>query len=342
MDLKEFTTTRIESLMEDCGEIRAQSDEVNEFDNWSALKLILHSSVANLYTKVMSNQDGFSDIYYIDALAGSGITVSDEGHSFLGSPLLAAKVTNMPFTKMYLIEADQDRAEALESRMEYAFSRDDLDYTEPDEWEVYTEDANDRIPRVVDEINYSNHKDGYNYYCFIDNQAMDVNWSAIEKLTPKPWGDLLINLPTAQAIGRTAGTNQLEPLNNFYGRNFSSSNLPRTGMREHLKNLYIEQIQSRGREKTVSTNVDANVGSFEYDLLYATRETEGGSDYVKGVEYVKNMIENLHAGDVGNILEIITGDQSGLEQYYPEEEPEVDIEEDTSEGPQSTLDGFSD
>ena len=210
MDSSEYIKKRIQSLRQDSEEIRAKSPVTNDFDSWSVLKLILHSAAVNMYTNVLQGSDTFDDLYYIDALAGSGVSTYNDGEScFLGSPIIAAKVAQEPFRKMYLIEHDPDKADALEARMEYIFSTHD-DVVEPEDWDVKQGDANKEIPEVVEDIWRSS--DGtFNYYCFIDNQEVNVKWDAIEALTPKPWGDLLINLPIASAIGRNA---TIEPVPN--------------------------------------------------------------------------------------------------------------------------------
>jgi hypothetical protein len=47
------------------------SDEP-EFGAWTALKLIVLTATVDVYSKIISN-NGF-DFYYVDAMAGSGIT----------------------------------------------------------------------------------------------------------------------------------------------------------------------------------------------------------------------------------------------------------------------------
>jgi hypothetical protein len=87
------------------------------------------------------------------------------------------------------------------------------------------------------------------------------------------------------------------------------------------------------------TNVDANVGSYEYDLLYATRETDGGSGYITVIDYVKQFIEDVHAGDVDNFLEVIHSDQASFEQYLPDDDIDEEIPEEETNS-QSSLTDF--
>ncbi|WP_137285461.1 class I SAM-dependent methyltransferase [Halorussus salinisoli] len=111
----EYIQTRVEGLTEYSEEIRdIEPSEVNSFDSWSALKLILHSAAVNMYTTIIPEYKG--DFYYIDALSGSGVSEYDNGQCFVGSPIVAAKVASEPFSKMYFIDQDEDYCHALKSR----------------------------------------------------------------------------------------------------------------------------------------------------------------------------------------------------------------------------------
>lgn len=333
MDSAQYIKNRIQSLTADSEEIRDQSPVTNDFDTWSALKLILHSAAVNMYTTVLHSNNYFDDLYYIDALAGSGVSTFDDSNTcFLGSPVIAAKTAQEPFKRMYLIEDNDDKADALEARMEYIFSTHS-DAQEPEDWNVIRGDANEEIPKIVDDI-YTVSNSGFNYYCFIDNQELNIKWDTIEELTPTPWGDLLINLPIASAIGRNATMNPVpEELNDFYCVDLNDEDLPDSNVRPVMKGLYEDCLARNGRPIQRVTNVDANVGSYEYDLIYATRDIEGGNDYINVIEYVKTFIEDVHAGDVNNILDVLHADQSSFEHYLPdndidEEIPEAEEEDD--------------
>ncbi|AEM58717.1 hypothetical protein HISP_16000 [Haloarcula hispanica N601] len=338
MDSSEYIKKRIQSLTEDSDEIRSLSPVTNDFDSWSALKLILHSAAVNMYTTVLENTDYFQDLFYIDALAGSGVsTYGDDDTCFLGSPIIAAKVAQEPFKKMYLIEWDEDKAAALETRLQYIFDNH-ADALEPEEWEVIQGDANTHLPKVADDISEVR-EGGFNYYCFIDNQELNVKWDAIDSLTPKPWGDLLINLPTASGIGRNATKRPVpKELNDFYCTDLNEEDLPQSNVRPKMKALYRKCLTQNGRPIQRITNIDANVGSYEYDLLYATRETGGENGYIRVIEYVKEFIEDVHAGDVDAFLDVIHDDQSSFEQYLPNEDVDDEIPDKEAESQTSLAD----
>ncbi|PSQ51699.1 hypothetical protein BRD20_10175 [Halobacteriales archaeon SW_8_65_20] len=317
MDPEAYVSPRVEDLTKRADEVYDVAPGVsNSFSTWSALKLILHSASINMYTTVMSHQP-IQDTYYIDALAGSGVSEYEDGEYFLGSALIACRAAKEPFSKMYFIEGDSDRCEALRQRLEYVFELSG--FTRPSNYEVIHGDANEEIPEVTQNIyERSSFDDGFNYFTFIDNQGMDVEWDAIEELTPTPQGDLLVNLPIAQAVGRNVGTGAA---NRFYGTDTGSyTKLDST--RKQLRELYQRRLGGQGREVQTSTKVQADPGSYYYDLIYATRKIEGGNDYMEVIEYVKDMVEDMHSGNVDVILDVIRGNQSQLKQYLPDEAPE--------------------
>ena len=108
-----------------------------------------------------------------------------------------------------------------------------------------------------------------------------------------------------------------------------------------MQEQYLTQLAEVGRPVQVTTRVDANVGSYCYDVIYATRATEGGNGYERTIEYVKEFIEEVHAGDIDVILEILEGDQSTLNSHLPENREEVAEElPDQESAPQSSLNEF--
>jgi three-Cys-motif partner protein len=315
MDAAGYIRPRVGALLDHSEEIYSEAPgPTNEFDTWSALKLILHSASVRTYTTVHANQ-GTEDLFYIDALAGTGLSEYDGGY-FLGSALLALREVNTPFKKMYFIENKPEYAEILEERLKVAFELPG--FSEPEDWEVYQEDANDQIPRVVDEIwSTGDFDNGVNYYCFIDNKAADVKWDAIEELTPKPYGDLLINIPLRQTIGRNINKETTTELDEFYGMDLSNVTFHRN-IREQCLQLYLENLANRDRPKQVVTGVDAGTGSYGYELAYVARKTRNGNPWLDAIRYVRDFVEQFHGGDIHRMLEVIQGNQGELQKYLPD------------------------
>lgn len=336
MDESEYIKKRVAGLQEGSQELFEVAEGVsNDFDTWSALKLILHSAATNMYTSVHESQET-GDIFYIDALSGSGVSKFEAGRCFLGSPLIAARSAQRPFSKMYFIESNDRYRSALRDRLNYAFRQPG--YTEPDEWEIFDGDANDEIGNIVKEIQAKgSYEDKYNYYCFIDNQGLDVNWGAMEDLTPKPYGDILVNLPTYHAIGRNAPRESTKALMEFYGTDFNQINT-RHNVRDQMHKLYCKRLADRGREVQESTQVNTDVGSFYFDLVYATRYIPNGNGYMRVIAYVKEFIESVHGGDINRILDVLDGNQDVIGSYLPDKEIEDELPD---PDPQKGLGDFS-
>lgn len=327
-EVSRFIRERIDQITEDADDLRLIApDMANNFGTWSALKLILLSSTVNMYTNIQKGGEYFENIVYIDALAGSGISACDDrNRNFLGSPLAAVKAAEHPFKKMYFIEQDENRANALKERLSYAFSA--KGYTQPEDgWEVINRNANDVFPELEDKLWKIYRENGdVNYLCFIDNERADVSWNSLSHILPKPFGDLLINVPVAQTLSRNP--HNPEVINKFCGTDLTREDIPENNTRRFIRETYMRQLEENDRPVQVNTQITAEVGSFYYDMVYATRETSGGSEYVKYIKYVKDFIENVHSGDVDHILDIIDGDQRSLSEYIPIND---DIETDSKE-----------
>lgn len=314
---RERVKERVPTLTRHAQEIHAvEPDIYNKFGTWSALKLIVHVATVNMYTTVISEY--FNDWFYIDALAGSGISVYDEiDESFLGSPLLAAKNAAEPFTKMYFIEKDEKNAAALEKRLEAAFDGSDLQIIPPEcGYEVFVGDANQEMHQVARDIwkvAKRNGKADFNLLTFIDNQGLDLNWDGIKHLENKTTGDFLINFPTSNILRTSSHKESENTMTAYYGGDMWKS----ANGKEELLGTYTKRLRSVGKTKQVVTNIDSGTKNYEYDMIYATRETRGGSDYINAIEYINEFVETVDGADVEDMLQILQGDQTTMESFLP-------------------------
>jgi three-Cys-motif partner protein len=319
---REWVKERVSNLRDGADELKeCAPDTYNSFGTWSALKLILHAATVNMYTKVIS--DYKDDFFYIDALAGSGVSVygdEDIEECFFGSPILAARNADAPFTKMYFIEEDDDKANALESRLKEVFSNPDYNITPPDDYQVLRGDANKKLDEVVSdmwEIAYSGSGgSSFNHLSFIDNQGLNVTWEGISKIAPKPTGDLLINFPTSNIVRAANHKKSRDAMNDFYGGQMWDVGDP---SKSQLRGKYCERLTGVEKEAQVIANVDSGVKSYEYDIIYGTRVTTGGSGYIDAVKYVKDFIEAVDGADVEDMLKVIRGDRTTMDDYLPDE-----------------------
>lgn len=336
-----WISKRIETLTESSQEVMDVEPEVyNSFNTWSALKLILHSASVNMYTTVISNY--FDDFFYIDALAGSGVSEYGNGRCFLGSPIIAAKAASEPFTKMYFIEGDEENKLALEKRLEFIFSNPDIEVTEPREgYEVLYGDTNDKIEEVLNDFwDYVFPEPKFHFFSFIDNQGLNFDWKAMEELGDYS-GDYLVNYPAAQGVGMNMNNEGAKgALQEFFGREMWNVE-PKD--REHYKQVYMKQMESLGVPEQVATKIDSGRKSYYYDMIYATQDTNGSNGYIDAVKYVKEFIEAVDGSDIEELLDVLQGDQSAVSEFLPEsddidtslirQESETDVpeEEDTNQ-----------
>jgi three-Cys-motif partner protein len=318
---RQWIQERVDSLT---GDSPARLKEIhpetcNSFGPWSALKLILHAATVNMYTKVMSSpKSPFDEFYYVDALAGTGLSEYENGDCFLGSPILAAKSATAPFKKMYFIEGKAENADALEARLEFAFNDPQFNIQEPDDWQVLPGDTNELMDDVVADI-WEQRSPGAKFHTltFVDNQAMDFDWESMEKMAELST-DFLVTYQGAQAVGMNINIEATHrgKLKDHFGRNLWGHGL---NSREEYKRTYIKQMRSLFDTDSilVPTKIYSGRKSYDYDVIYATRETKSGSGYVDAVKYVKEFVENFDGQDVEDMIEVINGNQAVMKDFLP-------------------------
>lgn len=345
---REWIADRVEGLTEEASEIEPSFVEGvdNSFNTWSALKLIVHAATVNMYTKVIS--DHFEDFFYIDALAGSGLSEygeGEEGEYFHGSPIVAAKHAAEPFSKMYFVDNEPEKCELLEQRLDYVFSENNIDINEPEEWDVICGDSNEEIEDIINDIwDVASPDLNFHTFAFVDNQALDFDWTSMEEVASIS-ADFMINYPTAMGVGMNIGNEAAHrgALKDFFGRNLWDAGLED---REEYKETYMRQMRSLFDDEahTIPVKVDSGSRSYTYDMIYSTRDTAGGSGYVEAVEYVKEFVENVDGADVEEMLTVMQGDQSAIGGFLPEsreiDEELLDGEDSGVDESQSGLDEF--
>lgn len=322
---REWIAQRVKGLTEEANLIEPMFNKAvdNSFSTWSALKLIVHAATINMYTNVIS--DHYEDFFYIDALAGSGLSEygkGKDGEYFHGSPIVAAKHAEEPFRKMYFVDEDEDRCNLLRQRLDYIFSKDAIDIDEPDEWEVRCGDANNEIKRIKSDIwGVACPDPDFHTIAFIDNQGLDFYWNSMEEIANVST-DFLVNYPGAMGVGmniKNEGAHREGgELYKFFGRDLWEKSL---SDRDEYREVYTRQMDSLFNDGShrIPVNVESGRKSYNYDIIYATRDTSSGSGYIEAVKYVKEFVENVDGADVEEMLEIMHGEQSAIDEYLPED-----------------------
>lgn len=318
---------QLKNLKQDAEEIwEVQPSVASEFHPWSALKLIVLSAVVDIYSKIIPHN--FDNMFYVDLLAGSGsVTVNSEAperekERLVGSPVLAAAMAHEPFEHMYLVEEDEDRANALRDRLRYV--AENLDYNlDRDKFTVIQDDANDYVDDLVDELqDIAYESKSAHSLVFVDNEGATISWESIKRLTAV-YTDFLINFPGNDAQ-RMVGAEKESALTRFYGdkRWKVAGTNP-----NYLRLIYQGNLAAVGKPAQHAVRVQGSK-SYYYDLIYAAYETKGSNPYITALERFGDRVDRLRGEDIDKVLSYMRGeatdftpfpgpdpDQSGLSDF---------------------------
>lgn len=337
LDPRAQVRKRVPTLTVNAQELREISPKVvNDFGEWSALKLILHVATVNMYTTVVPKT--FDDWFYVDALAGSGVSVyGDMENCFKGSAILAAENAEEQFTKMYFIEQNRKKASVLRERLDAVFNGEtDIDVVRPEcGYEVRIGDANEELPQIAGDMyetaNRGPGRPWYNHLTFIDNQGIDINWDAIEEFSSNTMGDFLVTFQSSRI-------RQNQHLDDTLNEYFGSEIWKTANSLEDYAEAYGTRFNGISKSKQVMTTVDSGVKNYQYEVIYATKDDAGG--YVNAVSYVSDFVERVTGADVGDMIDVMYGDQSRIGEYLPERDSQEDQDAIDEQNSQSSLGEF--
>jgi len=306
---------------------------VNVFNPWAALKLFVLSATVNMYTKIL-HKSSFKNVYYIDAMAGSGVSkIKNRPEYLAGSPIIAATMAKHPFKKMCFIEKDKKKAKALEQRLSLLCENPEIDLGKND-FEILQGDSNKIIPELMEQIKKeTNGFSSFNYLAFIDNEGLNIDWSTIDSLS-QAWGDLLINFQSSNCQ-RVLGQVQKELVNNpTHGAintlidHIGSECCINAKNIDELKKIYLENLKRAGRPIQEYITVQGRrKEEYHYDLIYCTRETPSGSPYIKTIKHMKKKIESWTGDDIENVLKYIGDESHCLLDFIMPKEKQKTLEE---------------
>ena len=144
------------------------SNEQKFGGNWTIEKLDMFSSYLNAYL-ISLKKCRFEKIY-IDAFAGTGNIISRDGTKNIAGSARIALSSDLQFNKYYFIEADSNKAEALQKMIDtdFAFLKSKVT--------VYAGDANSELSKICSSIDWR-----YNRaLLFLDPYATQVAWETLE------------------------------------------------------------------------------------------------------------------------------------------------------------------
>jgi three-Cys-motif partner protein len=309
VDQYEWLKPRVKKLVEIAEPHKVHHPTIfYETKPWSIIKLLALLRFVDVYTKIIKaprQRRFFKNMYYIDLLAGSGLCrIDPKGDIIAGSALIACTQCAHPFDKYFLVEKDSEKAGALKARIE----------TVTPNFRIFNCDCNNCIEEIMEEIDVRDH-----YLAFVDCEGLDVSWSTMKSLFDKN-GDVLFNFQT-QSIWREPSIVRkrsrgwkatLERLNWFFGDG-RWKNCEEAG---DLLNCYVDKIRNETTRKIVLPLPVRGSGSYRYDIILATRETRGGSPWVKSMKELKEIMGGYRPDIVEKTLDILMKRQLSLTNSF--------------------------
>jgi three-Cys-motif partner protein len=309
LDDYEWTKSHVSQLMA-LGQICVghQPEVYNEFGAWTALKLCALKNYVDIYTRIMDDKRlhrlGFNGRAYLDVFAGSGVDlIRETGTPLAGSTPTAANFhyDGRPFHEFYAVEIKREFCEALKERMAKFVSNDHL--------HVVRGNADEKIGQVIDDIESKN----MHYLAFIDYEGIKgFGWENLELLLQKK-GDLWITficpgLARVQGRARWSSADE-ETLANMVGWDV----VKKSEDLDDLMRNFIQKLR-RYRKNVVEMFVRSGEGYY-YELIFATRETQGGSGYVTSVENLKKRLASTSGDFVQHAVRVLEGKAKDLNGF---------------------------
>ena len=135
---------------------------------WTVEKLEIIDKYLDAFTGVFKKQD-WAEKIYIDAFAGSGKAILQEGIEIEGSPAIALKYD---FAKYYFIEYDKKRIDELKNYIKANFPNKVSKVT------FIEGDCNAVLPNIFSELSQNKNVRGV---MFLDPHALELKWEILEK-----------------------------------------------------------------------------------------------------------------------------------------------------------------
>jgi three-Cys-motif partner protein len=277
---------------------------------WTFDKLVLLSYYIDIYSNIIKSQIWIDNMVYIDLFAGPGFNMI-EGYNEIvpGSPLLAQQMPKpgKEFDSLLLFEKDKTSAETLRLLLPHA--------------NVKNIDSNSSQAKKT--IQSELDKPNSHYLAFIDPEGTDCHWNTMEFLLERK-GDLVINCQcnsAARNVGNYRGRCSHKTkrsfekrLTRYYGSDIWKDVEGNTNgeLERNLKNLYIKRLRNY-RERIIETRTGQETGGYKYAILVATKETKGGSKWLKAIEEVRDRIHRISHSELQDWIDYFRGRRESVE-----------------------------
>lgn len=159
--------------------ISIEKDELicPEVGPWSDVKYKLIGKYADIFNSGMKNI--IQNRIYIDLFSGAGYAkVKDTDRVIFTSALIALSLPN-PFTKYVFAEFDEEKMEALKTRVKRHFP------AKYDQVEFITGDSNENINKIKEHIPQHTAENKVLTFCFVDPFSLNLHFNTIKSLGEK-------------------------------------------------------------------------------------------------------------------------------------------------------------
>lgn len=321
MNSIESLKIKIENLSKFAGDLsQIEPDIIYEKGAWTALKdAFLFSYIRNVYTPIIKNY--FDNFYYIDFCAGPGL-VKIDNDVILGSPIIAAIAHEIPFTKMFFLEQNTEKAKALKLRLKRLKEFSEFENIN---YEVIEGDCNKTFDKVIKKMNSK--KGRHHRLAFFDPEGMEINYATYSKCL-EMYTDLIFNFQTPGIFREVSCANKFpdrerQRLSKMFGENEIWKECDsREKLLNSFENLLCDTYRKTNKPISRSVKIDSGQ-SYIYHLIFLTRYTRGNSPWIKSVDRLKKETEENTGKLVKHALDVFKGRATNLDMFISDDELKI-------------------
>lgn len=295
---------------------RLQAVEPGAFSagTWSVNKLAYLGAYAREIFGVIGKKN-FDRLYYIDLLAGNGVTQAkdSEGSEYhvAGSAIAIPALTG-GFHRVFANDASKRNVEILNKRVNALRSELSL----PD-FAFKEKDANDVVDEIIDQIK-TDGIPGSLSLTFVDNQGLDLKLDAIRKLS-RLFNDIFILYPTIDAwrlIGAVRkGTHSRKNLDDFFGGPAWEGATTDIEARDIYTKQVLGCAASHAPRTTSAPPEIKGPKGYRYHIVSSVRVTPNGSKFLDGAEVIAKRVDGMTWKELRAHEDVASGKQRSLGDY---------------------------
>jgi len=309
MDDYQWVKKHVGQLMALGAECRqCQPTVANTFGPWTALKLCALKNYVDIYTRILNDSRvrrlHYDGLAYLDVFAGSGVNLIGEHMTPLaGSSPIATRFhyKSQPFDRFYALEINPDYCSALQERL--------TKFVPQNAFKIIPGDADKNIGKAIEDLE----KRKLHYLAFVDYEGMKgFSWESLEKLLQHD-GDLWITF-ICPGFARVQGRARWSDADSVTLEKALSPEVVRKSNDVwELADNFVARIKEY-RPKVVEMDVRSGDGYY-YRLIYATRQTWGGSAYVSSVEALKKRVESVSGKFVQLVVDVLENRRRDMDSF---------------------------